>query len=365
MLLLSESAVQASLSIREAIHVNGQAFLATAIDGVAHVPSYAGISAPAKLSSDDGGNVATLFKPALLEEALGVKVVAVRPTNEALGLPTVPAVILLNDRSTGFPIALLQATYLTALRTAAGSGVATDCFARRDASVLSVFGAGMQARAHVQAVLSVRSIQHVHILNRSAGRAEELATALRTEFPAVAFTVHTSSDSSAEAVSARSAAVRSSHVICTATNSSTPLLQLSDVSPGTHINAVGSYLPYMHELSADLIVRCRIAIDSKSALHSGDLATRVAAGLISEESLIPLGTCLDPARFSTPLKNDSGEVGFTLRVPAGFSPRSLRSSSEDITLFKSVGIAIQDVATAYAVLQRARAQNRGKVAEWD
>jgi len=375
MLLLSERAVRASLSMREAIHINAQAFLAAACgaSAQAQVPPYASISAPAASSSrsidgtgaGDSANVATLFKPALLEDALGVKVVAVRGANEHLGLPTVPAVVLLTDRQTGFPLALVQATYLTALRTAAGSGVATDLFARRDAAVLAVFGAGMQAQAHVEAVLTVRpSIHTVHIINRTAARAEQLVAALQPTYPAVRFVVHTSSDASAASVSALSAAVRSAHVLCT-TSSTTPLLRLEDVSPGAHLNAVGSYLPHMVELAPELVAVARICTDGDAALHAGDLSGPLSGGLLRREDLKPIGCFVDRAAAAKPLKGEdgSGEVGFTLRVDS--PAQKLRTSDECITLFKSVGSAVQDVATAYAVLQRARQQGRGKQAEWD
>jgi len=216
-------------------------------------------------------------------------------SNEQLSLPTVPAVVLLHDRATGFPTALVQATHLTALRTAAGSAVATDCFARPDAAVLAVFGAGLQADQHVRAVLCVRNIQTVHIVNRTASRAMGMAARLRSAYPAVEFVVHSTSDSSsgpdstdpdaaaAAAAAALSAALRSSHVICTTTASSAALLHLADVSPGAHINAVGGFRPHMHELEAALVGACRIAVDCPAALHSGDLLTPARLGLIRAE----------------------------------------------------------------------------------
>lgn len=290
-------------------------------------------------------------------------------------LPTVPAVILLNDRATGFPVALVQATYLTALRTAAGSGVATDCFALPESSVLAVWGAGMQAEQHVHAVLAVRAIKHVHIINRSAPRALELVATLQRFYPAVQFTVRATSDPSPAASASLSAALRSAHVICTTTNSDVALLQAEDVSPGAHINAIGSYLPSMHELSSALVARCRIAVDSApAAFHSGDLHTPLAAGLIQQADIKELGAYVDRAKYSKPLAGPdaaAGEIGFTLQVAAlaaaeaAVAVAPLRSSVADITLFKSVGTAIQDVATAYAVLQRARSIKLGKQAQWD
>jgi ornithine cyclodeaminase len=341
--------------MREAIHINAQAFLAAAEaeTAQAQVPPYASISAPSASSSRSdrstdpaSTNEATLFKPALLEEALGVKVVAVRAGNTQLGLPTVPAVILLSDRLTGYPTALIQATYLTALRTAAGSGVATDLFAQRNATVLAVFGAGMQAHAHVEAVLAVRpSVHTVHIINRSAPRAEELVAALRMQYPAVTFIVHATSSSStsssspsasdaATAAAALSAAIRSAHVLCTTTSSTVPLLHASDVSPGAHINAVGSFLPSMVELAADLVCapNARIVTDGPAALHAGDLHGPLQSGSLRAEELRQIGCFVDRERSCRPLKDAQGgaEIGFTLRVAS--PAQRLRTSDEYVCI---------------------------------
>ena len=293
--------------------------------------------------------------------------------------------ILLTDRCTGFPIALVQATYLTALRTAAGSGVATDCFALPNSSVLAVWGAGMQAEQHVHAVLAVRPAIHtVHIINRSAQRARDLVANLQRCYPAVQFTVHATSDASAAAQASLSSALRSAHVICTTTNSAEALLRAEDVSPGSHINAIGSYLPSMHELSSELVARCRIVVDTApAAFHAGDLHSPLEAGIIRQDDIRELGAYVDRERYAKPLNAaaasasssseaasdaSTDEIGFILHVAtlsASPAVAPLRSSPSDITLFKSVGTAIQDVATAYAVLQRARTMKLGKPAQWD
>lgn len=160
MLLISESTVESCLPPSVALHLSAQAFLATHAE-LATVPPYSSIVAPCP--SQPGSSDATLFKAAQLGEALGVKVVVVRPANESRGLPSVPACILLSDASTGLPSALVQATHLTALRTAAGSAAATDALVRKDASVLACFGAGMQASEHIKAVCAVRPIRTVRL----------------------------------------------------------------------------------------------------------------------------------------------------------------------------------------------------------
>ena len=267
-------------------------------------------------------------------------------SNEQLSLPTVPAVILLHDRATGFPTALVQATHLTALRTAAGSAVATDCFARPDAAVLSVFGAGLQAEQHARAVLCVRNIRTVHIVNRTASRAMGLAARLRSDYPAVEFVVHaTAANSSsgpdstdhaatatAAAAAALSAALRSSHVICTTTNSSTLLLRLADVSPGAHINAVGGFRPHMHELDSALVSACRIAVDCPAALHSGDLLTPTTRGLIRAEGIRQIGCFVDRRKYAHRLRDGQrGDIGFELRLDSETPLEVLRTSPESVT----------------------------------
>ena len=280
-------------------------------------------------------------------------------SNEQLSLPTVPAVILLHDRATGFPTALVQATHLTALRTAAGSAVATDCFARPNAAVLSVFGAGLQAEQHARAVLCVRNIRTVHIVNRTASRAMGLAARLRSDYPAVEFVVHaTAANSSsgpdstdhaatatAAAAAALSAALRSSHVICTTTNSSTPLLRLADVSPGAHINAVGGFRPHMHELESALVSACRIAVDCPAALHSGDLLTPTTRGLIRAEGIRQIGCFIDRRKYAHQLRDEQrGDIGFELRLESETEPEVLRTSPESVPRYTDAAAWMQPSA---------------------
>lgn len=178
MLILSDDDIKAAVPMNQAIEVNEAAFRSLET-GTAQCPDRA-------LLTTDGGP--TLFKPACMppaegtadgREALGLKVVSVREANLELGLPTVPATMLMFDAATGLPSALLAATWLTALRTAAGSAVATRALAPEQVQLLVVFGAGMQGGAHVDAMLSVRpSLSRVAIVNRSLPRAQKLADAV-------------------------------------------------------------------------------------------------------------------------------------------------------------------------------------------
>jgi ornithine cyclodeaminase len=375
LLLISESLVRSSLTLAQAIHINAQAFIA-AWEQTAKVPQYMAIVEPSP--EDASVTNASLFKGAQVSAALGVKVVCVRPTNQGRDLPTIPAVILLNDRTTGLPTALIQATYLTALRTAAGSAAATDLAAKADSTVLTVLGSGLQAREHIRAMLEVRpGLKNVHVLNRTRERAEALVTELRPLYPSVTFSVH-SLDLEKDAGAAE--AVRKADIICTVTNNgllpSSPsvsrshhaLLHSKHVSEGTHINAIGSYLPGMHELSSELVAKSRLVIDCSSALHSGDVHTAITEKLLNPEELLELGAVLERRRYEGEVEGVGAELETSKRkrdAAVAEEQRPVwRRSAEEITIFKSVGSAVQDIATAYAVLQRCQQQGLGKTAEW-
>lgn len=233
MLVLSDDNVRAAVPMELAISVNAAAFESLE-SGTAQCPDRAIINAAAG---------PTLFKPSCLPpetpggpEALGLKVVSVREANAEAGLPTVPATILMFDAATGLPSAVLAATWLTALRTAAGSAVATRALAPQDVKTLVVFGAGMQAEAHVDAMLCVRpSIASVAIVNRGRPRAEALAAALAATRPGLATMVLTLED-----VAGVERVCRAADVICATTNSSVPLWDGVWLKPRTHVNAIGS-----------------------------------------------------------------------------------------------------------------------------
>ena len=331
MLVLSDNDVRACVPMALAIEVNAAAF-ASMEGGTAEVPGRS------ILTTKMGP---TLFKPACIPsaddleapEALGLKVVSVRAANQGLGLPTVPATVFMFDATTGLPSAVVAATWLTALRTAAGSGVATRALAPVSPRTLVCFGAGMQAEAHISAMLCVRpSITTVVVINRSLPRAEALAATLPT-LSTEALTLGDTAD--VERV------VRAADIICATTNSSTPLWDGAWLKPGTHVNAIGSYTPQMQEVDAATMERCTIIVDEPGAALSGDIAIPLAAGRISAEvnGLATLGSVL-LASGATPVGGGGGGQ-------AG-------ASSLDCTLFKSVGVAVQDVATGAMAVTKAK-----------
>ena len=282
---------------------------------------------PVRLRLESRG--VTLFMPAYLEKTgdLGAKIVSLFADNPQRGLPVISGVVLVLDSETGMPRALMDGAYLTALRTGAASGLATDLLARQDASVVAIFGVGGQGPAQIEAVRAVRPIQEVRVVSRSHESAARFAAQL--------------SGVDAHPLDDRSAAIRGAHIIIAATTSQTPVFDGRDVEPGTHINAIGSYTPEMQEVDATIVQRARIVVDSREAVlqEAGDLIIPIREGLIRAEDI-------------------EAELG---EIVNGEKPR--RTSDDEITLFKSVGNAVQDIVVARRVMEAAESQELGRVVE--
>lgn len=228
----------------------------------------------------------TLFKPAHVREmgALGMKVVSVVPGNAARGLPTVPGAILVLDECTGFLKGVVDGTYITALRTAAGSAAATDVLAHPRASRLVVFGAGAQAEAHVEAMAAVRNLTDITVVCSSRAKGAALLDRFSRDRPAAAgIRFNPLSTAPADEWSLQ-AAVRSADIVCTCTSSSVPVLPGQWLSPTAHVNAVGSYLPSVAELDTDAVRRSTIVVDTMAATEAGEIHMNVATGAISADS---------------------------------------------------------------------------------
>lgn len=259
-------------------------------------------------------------------EALGAKAVTFYPRNAGSDLPTHMAVILLWDPATGVLLALMDGRLITEIRTAATSAAATKVLAREDASVLALLGSGVQARSHLEALRIVRPLREVRVWSRTRTHAEAFARGMAQ--PGGPIHVYDSAE----------AAVRGSDLIVTATSSPSPVLRGSWIAPGAHITAVGAPRPDWRELDTAAVARSRLFVDSRAGalLESGDVVQPLREGAIQEAHLL-------------------GEIGEVLagRVPGRTSPR-------DITLFKSLGMAVEDVATAAYVYAAARAQGIGQ-----
>ena len=325
MLVLSATDVRDLVPMAEAIRLMGVAF-AELSAGRAQSP----IRTPIRTEALDA---VSLFMPAAVPAVggLGLKVVSVYPTNAARGLPTVLAVVTLLDAETGQPLAMLDGTFLTALRTGAVSGKATELLAREDVKTLLCVGAGAQAFTQVWADCTARpGIERVLIYARNPDHAAGLVTRLRAELP----------DIGARAGAARdlAEATTAADVICAATTSATPVFDDAHIQPGTHINAVGAYTPAMQEIPGATVARARVVVDAvEAALHeAGDLVIPQRDGLI------------DRAHITTALGH----------LVSGEQPG--RTSAAEITLFKSVGNAVQDIAVARYAVERAEATGRGQ-----
>lgn len=266
----------------------------------------------------------TLFMPARLGggPVLGGKIVSVHPRNRAAGLPTIHALVVLIDDATGQPLAALEGSYLTALRTGAGAGLATQCLARPDARVLACFGAGAQAETQVEAVCAVRPIERVWVRSRSEESARRFVERLRGRlgFPGDLRVAADTREALAEA-----------DVVCAATSARTPILDGRDLRPGTHVNAIGAFTTETREVDDETVRRARIVVDSRHAClaEAGDLVIPMDAGVIG-----------GPETWT--------ELG---EIVLGRAPG--RSSDDEVTFFKSVGNAAQDLAAASLVLREA------------
>jgi alanine dehydrogenase len=277
------------------------------------------------------GTSATLLMPAYVpaENALGVKLVSVFQGNPSKQLPTIHALVCLVDDATGQPLAIMDGGYVTALRTGAVSGAATDLLARPDSSVLVVIGAGVQGVTQAAAVCAVRPIGRIIAVDPSTDALARYEESVKRDWPDLA--------SRLELTTSAAKAVRMADVICTATTSRRPVFDDSDVKLGAHINAVGAFTPEMQELPADTVVRATVVLDSTEAAlaEAGDLIIPMNEGRIS------------PDHFR-------GELGQLVEGSV-----IGRTNPDEITLFKSVGNAVQDVVVARRAVDRAREYELG------
>ncbi len=317
--ILSGADVRAAVDMPAAIETMHGAFAALS-DGKATVPIRLGLETEFGVS---------LFMPAHIKTTgdAGAKVVSVNPANADAGLPVIHGVILVLDPVTGRLLALMDGTWLTALRTGAVGGLAAKLLSREDSSVVALFGAGVQARTQLEAVRCVRGIREVRVVSPDSGGANQLVDELEGIV--------------ARRVDDPSEAIAGADIILTATNSSTPVFDGSKVEPGTHVTGVGSFTPQMREVDTALLKRSRVIVDQREAIleEAGDIAGPISDGELDESVM-------------------SAEIG---EIVLGRAPG--RTSAEEITFFKSVGNAVQDVSVAARVLQVAERDGLGIIAD--
>ena len=318
-LILKRQDVESVLQMKDSIDILEKAF-AELSAGTAILPLRIGITAPEGLS---------LYMPAYLQgmNALACKVVSVYKKNpEKHGLPTTIGKVLLQDPETGDVLCIMDGGYLTAMRTGAVSGLATKFLAREDpGQVAAIYGAGVQARMQLWALCEARDVGRAMVYDLRPEAAREFAQTMGGQL-GIPIRVAQSSDEMLEA-----------DLICTATSSPTPIFDGNKVKPGTHINGIGSHSPGARELDTAIVARSLLIADSREAClnEAGDVMLPIKEGAIGAEQI----------------HAELGEI-VTGKRPA-------RTSADQITLFKSNGLAIQDAATALLVYQKAKAAGLG------
>jgi len=258
--------------------------------------------------------------------AFGLKAICVFPENPSLGKDAHQGAVTLFSRETGELLALMNASEITAIRTAAVSAVATRLLAREGAEELAIVGAGVQARTHLAALACVRPIKRARVVARTFAHAEQLVAEMQ---PKVPFLV--------EAVRKNEDAVRDADLIVTATSSQEPVIDRKWISDGAHVNAIGTHSPSSREVDSATMAAARVFVDRReSALNeSGDYILAANEGVVTPDSIL-------------------GEIGELL-----IGAKTGRTSETEITLFKSLGLAIEDVACANYLYHKAQAQNVG------
>lgn len=306
MRIITATETRRHYSMKQAISAMERAFISLS-SNECHIP----MRVVTRLPADD---LLMLYKPAFVEKdrKVTVKFITQRERTVITGVPAIQGIVMVIDSVTGEILSVMDGDYITALRTGAASGLATRLLACKDARTMALFGCGAQGKTQVEAVLCERAIGKILVFEKDRDRANLFIDELQGK-------------TSAEMVCCEdTSALKEADIICTATNASAPLFKREDVKEGVHINAIGSFQPHMQELDPRLIRDARIFLDSREPClkESGDLIKPIREGIFSEDHI-------------------AGEIGDVLlnRI-AG------RESDNQVTIFKSVGLAIQDYVVA-------------------
>jgi len=324
MIILNAKDVHSTLPMSATIEAMKQAYTALS-GGQTEIPlrSHLAISTH---------NASSLFMPAYVKtkqtEALAVKTVSLFPGNLDKGLPLIHAVVLVLEANSGRPIALLEGSVLTAIRTGAASGAATDVLARPDAKTVAIFGAGVQGRTQLEAVCQVRDIETVWVLDPDIQKAKAFVEDLsgKEQIP-----------SDIRVATDPEKVVKRADIVCTATTSKVPVYPAEAIQPGTHINGIGSYTLEMVENPPELYNRACAFVDSRKAVlaEAGETVAAINRNILYVEEIAELGEVI-------------------------LSKRPGRFSEDQITFFKSVGVAIQDAIAAQLALKNAQEMKLGQ-----
>ena len=309
MIFLNRDQINDLISMEEAIRAMGTAF-AQLSNGEAVVPPRLSLDIPDK-------NATSLVMPAYATGGpyYTVKIVSVNYSHPDKGLPLIHWIVQVFDAENGKHIANLDGASITAIRTGAASGLATDLLAKENANVCAVFGTGVQAASHIEAILEVRPIEKIMVFSRSKPSAEKFCSTLANQV---------------ECVIGKKESLLEADIVCTTTPAQSPLFETDEINPGCHLNVVGSHQPSFREVPTGLVARSKIIVDNREACEqeAGDLIIPVQEGSWSFEQV-------------------HGELG---QVVSG--DIIARESEKEITLFKSVGNAIQDHAMAHLIMEK-------------
>lgn len=325
MLILNQNEIKQLIAMDEAIEINEIAYQSYST-GKSDVPLRY------NMQLGDSENFA-LFMPGYVSElaGLGLKMVTIFPENVKRSLPATQGVILLCDVETGVPLALMDGTFITALRTGSGTGVATKYLARENATTLAIIGTGGMAEHQLEAICAVRDIQTVYVYNRTPEKAEKFIQDMQGKFGAkLTFLLKDTPEE----------AVRESDIVATTTSSPTPVVKYEWLKEGTHVNAIGAFNSELQEVDEEILIRSAInAVDSvEGASVAGDIAIPLRNGTIS--------------------KNDLVEIGHIVN-----GDYRGRQNEREITFFKSVGLSNQDIAVAVELVKKAQSRGMGTTVE--
>lgn len=320
MIILSHDDVADLLPMHEAIE---------AVETVMKQVSRGTAALPLRSVTPVGGNNKMGLMPGAIAEpaCYGVKMISLFPGNPARGLSSHRGAMVLFESETGGAVAMMDASLLTAIRTAAASAVATRALARPEASHLAIVGTGEQAEHHLDAMMCVRQITRLSVAGRSSGKTEAFATRAAGLYPDLDIDHGTDIE----------AAITTADIVCTVTAAPTPIVKGEWIAEGAHVNIVGSSIPTMREVDDEMVLRGDIWVDylPSTLSQAGEIVDMIKAGTFSADQL-------------------QGEIGAQL---AGEIPG--RANADQITIYRSLGIAAQDLAAAHHVLTRAKEEARG------
>ncbi len=325
MIVLTAEDVRKALPMRETIEAMKRAYAALS-DGRVEMP----LRARLPVIPHDA---LSLFMPAYARgegrEALAVKVVSLFPQNPSRGLANIQAAVLVLEPDTGRALALLEGSALTAIRTGAAGGAAADVLARQDSRTVAVFGAGAQGRTQLEAACTVRAVQRAWVYDADRERAVSFAAEMAGRGPI---------PRDLQAADSPAQALAEADLVCTATTALKPVFADPDLRPGAHISAVGSYTPDMQEIPPETVKRALVVVDARSAalVESGDLIKPIESGVFGKDHV-------------------HAELGEII-----LGRKHGRQSPEQVTYFKSVGVAAQDVMAAQLAVDNARRLGLGQ-----